>query len=120
LLSYSAGLLSSYTASSNYHLEIGTVTSCNLKHSNVQRGPLCLVRGLYLIGSWGNPAAVVFLDLNLPIDTLAGIVCNFNQRITTLLSQTPLPSSNDTAAAFGVRWFTPSNLGHYAATEHLL
>jgi predicted PhzF superfamily epimerase YddE/YHI9 len=58
----------------------------------------------------GNPAAVVFLDLNLPTGTLAGIARNLNQPITTFLSPTPLLSKNDTVAAFGVRWFLPSSL----------
>ena len=58
----------------------------------------------------GNPAAVVFLDLNLATDTLAGIARNLNQPITTFLSSAPLPSKNEAVAAFGVRWFTPSGL----------
>jgi PhzF family phenazine biosynthesis protein len=57
----------------------------------------------------GNPAAVVFLDLNLPTDTLGRIARNLNQPITTFLFPTTLPSNNDTVAAFGVRWFFPSS-----------
>lgn len=58
----------------------------------------------------GNPAAVVFLDLNLEADTLAGIAHNFNQPITTFVSPVPLPSKNATVAAFGIRWFTSSKV----------
>jgi predicted PhzF superfamily epimerase YddE/YHI9 len=54
----------------------------------------------------GNPAAVVFLDLNLPTATFAGIARNLNQPMTAFLSATPLPSGNEKVAAFGVRWFT--------------
>jgi len=56
----------------------------------------------------GNPAAIVFLDLNLPTATFAGIARNLNQPMTAFLSATPLPSENEKVAAFGVRWFTPS------------
>jgi PhzF family phenazine biosynthesis protein len=58
----------------------------------------------------GNPAAVVFIDLNVPTSTFAGIARNLNQPMTSFLSKTPLPSKDEKVAAFGIRWYTPS--GH--------
>ena len=55
----------------------------------------------------GNPAAVVFLDLNVPADTLAEIARNLNQPITAFLSPTPLRPTSDKVVDFNVRWFTP-------------
>lgn len=58
----------------------------------------------------GNPAIIVFLDLNLPTKTLATIARNFNQPITSFLSSSPLPSKDPKTVAFGIRWFTPANI----------
>jgi PhzF family phenazine biosynthesis protein len=60
----------------------------------------------------GNPAAVVFMDLESPTSTFEGIARNLNQPMTSFLSKTPLPSKDEKVAAFGIRWYTPS--GHEA------
>ncbi|KAF8079025.1 hypothetical protein FPV67DRAFT_92367 [Lyophyllum atratum] len=54
----------------------------------------------------GNPAAIVFTDMDLPLDTFKTIAQNLNQPITMFLSSSPLPSKTKNAVAFDVRWFT--------------
>ncbi|GLB35775.1 putative phenazine biosynthesis-like protein [Lyophyllum shimeji] len=53
----------------------------------------------------GNPAAVVFLDMATPIDTLEQIAVNLNQPIVSFVSASPLPSPAPKTVAFDVRWF---------------
>ncbi|KAG5639563.1 hypothetical protein H0H81_012234 [Sphagnurus paluster] len=56
----------------------------------------------------GNPAAVVFTDMNLPVDTFKTIAENLNQPITAFVSALPLPSNDSKSVTFDVRWFTSS------------
>ncbi|KAJ7361155.1 hypothetical protein DFH08DRAFT_684971 [Mycena albidolilacea] len=55
----------------------------------------------------GNPAAAVFIDENLETDTLMKIAANLNQPITSVIGP-QIPSADKTAAAFSIRWFTPT------------
>lgn len=59
----------------------------------------------------GNPAAVVFLDEDVPdTATLGKIALNLNQPVTAFIS--PPPTQVDTkTATFGIRWF--SNAGGF-------
>lgn len=57
----------------------------------------------------GNPAAVAFLDKELPVDILSKIAVNFNQPITCFVSGPQQPSQGKTAV-FSIRWFL--NSGH--------
>lgn len=54
----------------------------------------------------GNPAAVAFIDEELPTETLMKIAVNFNQPITAIISA-PRPSEDPKIAKFGIRWFAP-------------
>ncbi|KAG6865234.1 hypothetical protein C0991_004292 [Blastosporella zonata] len=58
----------------------------------------------------GNPAAVVFTDLNQPEDTFKNIAQNLNQPITAFVSTLPIPLTKPklNTVAFSVRWYTPS------------
>ncbi|KAG5351806.1 hypothetical protein C0989_004843 [Termitomyces sp. Mn162] len=59
----------------------------------------------------GNPAAVVFTDLNQSEEIFKNIAQNFNQPITAFVSYQPLTPSADRpskAVAFSVRWYTAS------------
>lgn len=53
----------------------------------------------------GNPAAVVFLQEDLPTETLLNIAKNFNQPMTTFLSASHTEAKAKTKN-FRVRWFT--------------
>lgn len=57
----------------------------------------------------GNPAAVAFLDKDLPADVLSKIAVNFNQPIACFVSGPQHPGQGETAV-FSIRWF--SNNGH--------
>lgn len=55
----------------------------------------------------GNPAAIIFLESELPSDTLQSLAQNFNQPMATFLI--PIDSSSDsnpTERTYNVRWFT--------------
>lgn len=55
----------------------------------------------------GNPAAVVFLQEELPDETLQNIAANFNQPMTVFVYPPLTPNQPNTqAASFRVRWFT--------------
>jgi len=67
--------------------------------------PFVLLTAFANHSSGGNPAAVVFLQHDLPTKILQNIAQNLNQPITAFVS-TPLGSKNDGTATFGIRWFT--------------
>ncbi|KAG6919051.1 hypothetical protein DXG01_009761 [Tephrocybe rancida] len=54
----------------------------------------------------GNPAAIVFTNMDLPLETFKDIAENFNQPITTFLSSSPVPTATANAVAFNARYFT--------------
>lgn len=54
----------------------------------------------------GNPAAVAFVDDELPTETLMKIAVNLNQPITAIVSGRK-PSADPKVAKFGIRWFAP-------------
>lgn len=56
----------------------------------------------------GNPAAVVFLDSNLPTDVYVGIARNLNQPISTFVS--PSASGDETVGSFSVRYFATTGM----------
>ncbi|KAG6919050.1 hypothetical protein DXG01_009760 [Tephrocybe rancida] len=56
----------------------------------------------------GNPAAVVFTDMNLPNDTFMDVAQNFNQPVTAFVSDLPLPANKPRTVAFGIRWCSTS------------
>ncbi|KAJ7665106.1 hypothetical protein DFH06DRAFT_1086945 [Mycena polygramma] len=53
----------------------------------------------------GNPAAVAFVEETLETDTLEKIALNFKQPILSVVGL-QLPSSDETVAAFNIRWFS--------------
>ncbi|KAK7685533.1 hypothetical protein QCA50_011400 [Cerrena zonata] len=54
----------------------------------------------------GNPAAIIFLDFDLPTETLLNIAKNFNQPIATFIFPSDSQPTNATEHAYRVRWFT--------------
>ncbi|KAG6811863.1 hypothetical protein H0H92_005534 [Tricholoma furcatifolium] len=56
----------------------------------------------------GNPAAVIFIRMDLPTDTFMDIAQNFNQPITAFVSTLPLPVSKPRTIAFSIRWCSAS------------
>ncbi|KAG6846102.1 hypothetical protein H0H87_006466 [Tephrocybe sp. NHM501043] len=54
----------------------------------------------------GNPAAIVFTDMNRSVESFKDIAENFNQPITTFLSSSPVPTTTENAVAFDARFFT--------------
>lgn len=54
----------------------------------------------------GNPAAIIFLDSDLPTETLLNIAKNFNQPIATFIFPSDSQPTNATEHAYRVRWFT--------------
>ncbi|KAJ6481789.1 hypothetical protein C8R45DRAFT_312096 [Mycena sanguinolenta] len=55
----------------------------------------------------GNPAAAVFIDDDLDTGTLMKIAANLNQPMTSVIGR-QLPSVDETAAAFTIRWLLPT------------
>ncbi|KAG6842423.1 hypothetical protein C0991_007553 [Blastosporella zonata] len=56
----------------------------------------------------GNPAAVVFTDMDLPDETFMDVAQNFNQPITAFVSSLPLPCNKPRTVAFNVKWCSAS------------
>ncbi|KAI0070480.1 Diaminopimelate epimerase-like protein [Panus rudis PR-1116 ss-1] len=54
----------------------------------------------------GNPAAIVFLEEELPDATLLGIAKNLNQPIATFVLPSDTQVVDHSAKTYGVRWFT--------------
>ena len=57
----------------------------------------------------GNPAAIIFLNADLPTETLLNLAKNFNQPIATFITPSPASGSDSekkTEKSYSVRWFT--------------
>lgn len=72
--------------------------------------PFSLITAFSNSSFGGNPAAVAFLDLNLPDDVLQKVAKNFNQPIASYVSPAPLPSKDEKIVTFGIRWFASTGL----------
>ncbi|KAJ8472980.1 hypothetical protein ONZ45_g16468 [Pleurotus djamor] len=67
--------------------------------------PYTLVTAFSTRLTGGNPAAVIYLNNDIPDDPiLQGIANNLNQPIASFIT-TSLPTSDVNKAAFGIRWF---------------
>jgi len=70
--------------------------------------PFALVSAFTSKPFGGNPAAVVFIDLSLPLEYLGGLAANFNQPMLGCVSPTPLPSDDKRILVRRIRFFVPN------------
>ena len=70
--------------------------------------PFALVSAFTTKPFGGNPAAVVFVDLSLPVEYLGGLSANFNQPMLACVSPTPLPSDDKKILVHRIRFFVPN------------
>ena len=67
--------------------------------------PFALVSAFTSKPFGGNPAAVAFVDVSLPLEYLGGLAANLNQPVLSCVSPTPLPSDDKKIVVHRIRFF---------------
>jgi len=70
--------------------------------------PFALVSAFTSKPFGGNPAAVVFADVTLPLEYLGGLAANFNQPMFCCVSPTSLPSVDKNILVHKIRFLVPN------------